>query len=234
MRITRNYMNGLLGGDNSPEGMNSLLMKALSRSSKGRKTNRASQLLNSTNDRSRQLTRNLATAAQSQKLYYNMKYHAGQAQDYANRLTDTGEDSIFQKARASGDPSEILSCVRGFVSQYNAMLQTLEESGTRTDRNYLTQLNSIARMSSFELKDCGVTRNADGTFTLDEQKLRTADLDALARTWNGSGNFAGRTLGWLDSVQASAERNMDAQASSAYSNLFNNYGNSGNYFNFFR
>lgn len=234
MRVTRNYLSSLLGGNNNLNTTNSLLQKALSRSSKGRKANRASQLLNSTDNRSRLLTQNLATAAGSQKLYYNMKYHAGQTQEYADKLTDTGEDSVFAKAKESGDTSEIISDVRGFVSQYNAMLDNLRDSGTRTDQNYLTQLNNASRMSSSDLKACGVTRNADGTLTVDDKKLAAADMDTLERVWQGRSGFASRVSVWVDSVQSSAERNMDAQASSAYSNLFKNYGKSGNYFNYFQ
>lgn len=154
--------------------------------------------------------------------------------DYADRLTDNSDKSLFAKAKESGDTAEIVSNIKGFVSQYNDMLQSLRDSGTRTDSSCLTQLNSISRQSSAALLSCGVTRNSDGTLKVDEEKLAAADLDTLEKVWSGNSSFAHRASRWADSIQSNAERSMEAKASSSYSNLFNNYGNSGNYFNFFR
>ena len=101
-------------------------------------------------------------------------------------------------------------------------------------------------MNSSELDSCGVTRNTDGTLTVDDTKLAATDLATLEKVWNGNSSFAGRAALWADSVESHAERNMKAEASSSYSNpfntygsnnysnLFNNYGNKGNYFNYFR
>lgn len=231
MRVTRNYMNNLLGanGNNST----SLLQSALSRSSKSKKTGRTS-LLNSLNNRNKLLAPNVKTEAQTQKLYYNMKYHAGQVIDYADKLTDKGDSSLFAKAKESGDTSEVVSNIKSFISQYNSMLAELKESGTRADTTYLTQLNSITSLNRTDLASCGVSRNADGTLTVDDDKLSNTDIETLEKVWNGKSGVAARASLWADSVESSAERNMTAQASNTYSNLFKNYGNSGNYFNFFR
>ena len=231
MRVTRNYMNNLLGGNGS--NTTSLLQRALSRSTKSKKTSRA-DLLNSVNKRNNLLTQNVKTAAQTQKLYYNMKYHAGQVMNYADKLTDKSDDSLFAKAKESGETSEIVSNIKSFVAQYNNMLADLKESGTRTDNTYLTQLNSITSLNRADLTSCGVTRNADGTLTVDDEKLSNTDIDTLEKVWNGKSSVAARVSTWADSVESSAERNMTAQASNSYSNLFKNYGNSGNYFNYFR
>lgn len=233
MRVPRNYMNGMAGG-NGINGMNSLLQRALSRSSKGRKTSRTAALLSSVNNKNKLLNQNTATAVQNQKLYYNMKYHAGQVMDYADKLADKGDKSLFAKAKESGDTAEIVSNIKGFVSQYNSMLANLRESGTITDNSYLTQLNSISSMNRSDLESCGVTRNADGTLKVDEEKLAATDIETLEKVWNGSNSFVNRTSLWAKSVEANAERSMKAELSSSYSNLFKNYGNSGNYFNYFR
>lgn len=169
----------------------------------------------------------------TQKLYYNMKYHAGQVCGYGEKLADQGKTSLFAKAKESGSNAEIAANIRGFVSQYNSMLENLRESGTRTDNNYLSQLNNISGMKSSELASCGVTRKSDGTLAVDDKKLAETDLETLEKVWNGKSGFGGRVSLWADSVESSAESSMEAKASSSYSNLFNNYGSSGNYFNFF-
>ena len=60
------------------------------------------------------------------------KYHAGQVCDYGNKLADQGKDSLFAKAKESGSNAEIVANIKGFVGQYNSMLENLRESGTRS------------------------------------------------------------------------------------------------------
>lgn len=231
MRIPRNYSSALL--NNRTGNSYSLLQSALSRTSRGKRLSQSAKLLSgltSTNNVYANLTKG---TADTQKLYYNMKYHAGQVCEYGDKLVDQGKSSLFAKAKESGSNAEVTANIKGFVSQYNSMLENLKESGTRTDNNYLYQLNSISGMKSSELAACGVTRRSDGTLAVDDKKLAATDLETLEKVWGGKSGFAGRASLWADSVETTAERSMEAKASTSYSNLFSNYGNSGNYFNLF-
>lgn len=233
MRIPRNYSSALLSGRNRTSGSYSMLQSALSRTSKGKRLNRSAQLLSGLQRKNNIFANTVQGTAEKQKLYYNMKYHAQQVCEYGNKLADQGKTSLFAKAKESGNNAEIAASIKGLVGQYNSMLGNLKESGTRTDNNYLSQLNSISGMNSSELASCGVTRKTDGTLVIDDEKLAAADLETLEKVWGGKSGFASRVTLWADSVETAAERNMEAQASSSYSKLFNNYGKSGNYFNFF-
>lgn len=240
MRVTRNYMNSLLSrnnmssllnGNSKSSGTSSLLQSALSRSSNRR--SRFNLNNSKTNGISGSAIGNLTSSVNSEKLYYNMKYHAGQVCDYADKLKDKGEDSIYEKAKESGNTEEIIANIKGFVKQYNSMMANMKESGGRSDVNYQTQLNNLARLSSSDLAATGVTRKMDGTLVIDEKKLAEADIETLGKVWGGSSSFASRAALRADSVESYAERSMEAKASSAYSDLFNTYGSKGNYFNFF-
>ncbi len=232
MRVTRNYMNSLLGANNSLNGTSSLLQRALSRSSKGRNINRSARLKNSKVNRNVLLGSMVQNTGNTQKLYYNMKYHAGQVSDYAKKLTEKGDSSLFTKAKESGSTAEVVANIKGFVGQYNSMLQNLKDSGSMAYNNYAAQLNSISGLNSSELASCGITRKSDGSLLVDDKKLGSVDVETLEKVWNESG-FVSRTAVWADAVESAAERSMEAKASSSYSNLFNNYGSKGNYFNFF-
>ena len=233
MRITRNYMSNLLNGNNKSSNASSLLQSALSRSSRGRRS-RLSVQNSRTDSLGKISTSNLTGSANSEKLYYNMKYHADQVYDYAERLNGKNKESVYEKAKASGSTEEIIANIKGFVSHYNSMVANMKKSGSRTDDNYQTQFNHLARSSSLELASTGVNRKSDGTLEIDEKKLAEADIETLEQVWGGSTSFASRIALRADSVASYAARSMTAQASSAYSSLFNNYGSKGNYFNFFR
>ncbi len=244
VRVTRNFMGGMmnrkmssvLNGNTSDKTTqkNSLLQSALSRTGRSRSSRNKRTNKNGQDSRIKALTSNITGSANSERLYYNMKYHAGQVCEYAEKLSDQSKKSLFKKAEENGSTAEVVAAVKGFVSQYNSMLGNIEESGTRTDKNYQTMLNNLSRSNSAALATCGVIRQADGTLSVDDEKLESADLETLKKIWSGSSSFAARAASWANSVENVAERNMKAEASSPYSNLFNQYGSSGNYYNFRR
>lgn len=249
MRVTRNYRSGMLNfRKNSNKTANSLL-NTLQRNSISRRTNTLSNILG--NGKSSSTASSLfdkkfptssttsTSTAKSQKFYYDMQYHARQVGEYADALQSSEKDSIYDKARESGSTEQIVSNIQSFVRQYNNMLDDLQESGSRTDTAFLTQLNSLSRAAEKDLASTGVTRRADGTLVIDEKKLEAADVDTLEKVWSGS-SFAKKAGAKAGTVEATAERNIEAEKSSTYSpfdrtNLYSNTrSSSGNYFNYRR
>lgn len=243
MRITRNYRDGMVNfRKNNNNSQTSLLQSALSRSGTSRRANRLASLLG--NKKSTVMSgltdRNFVnSASKSQKFYYDMQYHAKQVGEYADALKSTEKDSVYDKARESGNTDEIVANIKSFVNQYNHMLSDLEESGTKADASILNQLNSMSRTSERDLALAGVTRKADGTLVVDEKKLEMVDVDTLEKVWGGNG-FSSKAAASAGSVEAAAERNIEAEKSSIYSpfdrtNLFSSGSrNSGSYFNYRR
>ena len=217
MRIPRNYSSALLSGRNRTGGSYSLLQSALSRTSKGKRLNRNAQLLSGLQRKNNIFSNTTLGTADKQKLYYNMKYHAQQVTEYGNKLAEQGEKSLFAKVKESGSNAEIVANIKGLVGQYNSMLGNLRDSGTRTDSNYLSQLNTITGMNSSELASCGVTRKTDGTLVVDDEKLASADLATLEKVWGGRSGLASRVSLWSDSVETTAERSMEGPPMSMFS-----------------
>lgn len=223
------------------ESNSSQIQTALSRSSLGNRATRLQNLLGNkkaskTSDIfNREFITSPQTTQKSQKFYYDMKYHAGQVEEYGQALKKTEKDSIYDKARESGSTEKIVDNIKGFVAQYNRMLADLEESGTRTDVNFLNQLNSMSRVGERELSQTGVSRRADGTLAVDEEKLLAADVDTLEKVWGGNGFPAGASAR-AGSVEAAAETNIEAEKSTTYdpfarSNLYQYGSNVGSRFN---
>ncbi len=249
MRVTRNYRNGML---NFRKGNNSevdSLVNTLRRNSARRRSNTLANILggsskssalNSRFDTSKLYDRNFISSTEKpQKFYYDMQYHAKSVGEYAEALQSSSEDSkeesLYEKAKKSGSTDEIVSTIKSFVSQYNKMMEDLEESGSTSDSMLRIQFDSLARASEKELAATGVTKRSDGTLTIDEKKLEAASVDTLEKAW-GSG-FSTKAGAKAGTVEATAERNIEAEKSSTYSpfNRANLYGNStrssGNYFN---
>lgn len=240
MRVTRNYRNSLVN-PRKKDSKSSQIQTALNRSSLNSRATRLQNILGNkkTSKGSDLFNRDFITSSQtaqkSQKFYYDMKYHAGQVGEYGQTLKKAEKDSVYDKARESGSTEQIVSDIKGFVTQYNHMLDDLKESGSKADESILYQLNSMSRTSERELAETGVTRLADGTLAIDEKKLLAADVDTLEKVWGGNG-FPSKAAARAGTVEATAERNIEAEKSTTYnpfaqSNLFNYGSNVGSRFN---
>lgn len=216
MRVARNFMSAMLGIGNKKTSSRSRRMNSLQPTGANRFLNTAK-----TNQ----------TGA-TQTIYQNMKKNAGEVQYIASELTKTGEDSVFAKARESGSTTGIVNQVKDFVSQYNGMVRSLRSSGSRTDNSYLNQLNSNAMMYRSALQATGVTKNSDGTLSINDKALKSASVDQLEKAWGSSTSFAAKTIAAASNVQANAVSAMNNMVNNSYSSLLRNFGTSGNYFNF--
>lgn len=195
--------------------------RALSRSSK----NNASRYLTNTS------TANKTNSTMA--VYQNMKNNAGEVQYAASKLTNAGDNSLFAKAKESGDTTEVTKQVKEFVNQYNNMVRNLKNGNSRVDSSYLNQLNSYATMNRNALQATGVTKQSDGTLSVDDKTLQGASLEQLQKAWGSSSSFAAKAGTTAAYVQSSAVSSLNSLMNNSYSNLLRNFGTSGSFFNFF-
>lgn len=217
MRVSRGFMSSMLGLGNKSNTKRSRMMDRLN-------TNGANRFLS---------TQNTKKTNNAQSAYMNMKNNAGELQNIASKLTNTGEDSLFAKAEESGDTSEITKQVKEFVDKYNGMVRNLRSGGSRVDNSYLNQLNANATMYRSALQATGVSKNADGTLSVNNKILSGASVNELKKAWGTGTSFAAKTRTTAANVSDNAVSSMNNLIANTYSNLLRNYGSRGNYFNFF-
>ncbi len=217
MRVSRNFMSAMLGMGTKNTTKRKRMMDRLN-------TGGTNQYLN---------TNTVNKAGSTQANYQNMKNNAGELQAIASKLTATGEDSLFAKAKESGSNVDVTKQVKEFVDKYNGMVKSLRISDGRVDNSYLNQLNASASMYRSALQATGVSKNADGTLSINDKALREADIEQLEKAWGEDPSFASKVSEAAKNVEANAVSGMNSMIENAYSNLLRGYGVRGNYFNFF-
>lgn len=219
-RVTRNFMNALMYGSmNRTTGKNHMMDKY------AYGTPTTNRFLKTLQDN---------YAKNSVSAYQNIKDKADALQASAAKLTAQGDDSLFEKARESGDTSGVTAQIKDFVEQYNNMVRSLKGSGDRLNSAYADSLNTYATMHKNVLLTTGVAQQADGTLKIDETALRSASLDALERAWGRESSFTPKAAKTASLASANAVSSINSKMSNSYSNLLRNYGSSGNYFNYWR
>ncbi len=151
----------------------------------------------------------------------------------AGKLTKKGEDSLFEKAKASGDYTEIYEEVEALVDSYNDTLDALGKETGALNLFYRQSLTDITGENKEALDSIGITVNKNGSLKLDKDKLKAADLETLEKVL-GSEKGVSDHLAFVSSRIADNARTnvesmsevykMDGSLISAYPNQYNFWG----------
>lgn len=137
---------------------------------------------------------------------------------YASKLANTDKNSIYDKAKESGDLKELLSDVGKMVEEYNATMSQLKKTGGTMDEFYRRQLIEIPAGCKDALKSIGITQAKDGSLSIDEKILQNADADTLKRALGSETKFASK----LSLVSNRINQNASANVTSAFSRYTSN------------
>jgi hypothetical protein len=122
-------------------------------------------------------------------------------------LTKTGSKSLFNKKEVTVtdektgektttkqyDKDAIVNAVKSFVKDYNETLNTVGSiSNKKVARNlsYMEKQTSVYKSS---LEKVGITIDADNKLSINEEKLKKADMIKVKSLFNGSYSFAAQT-----------------------------------------
>ena len=87
-----------------------------------------------------------------------LKEAAENLSDYAEKLYDDGKDSLFAKAEASGDTSELVAHITSMAEAYNKTLKYLGSSDSALNKFYGQELKNYTSDHSSALQAVGVVR----------------------------------------------------------------------------
>lgn len=177
----------------------------------------------------------------------SVKKEADELAKSASRLTQTGSGSLFhakevtvtdektgKKTTAQEyDMDAIAKAVKSFAADYNSAVEAGSASSNKNvSRNtqYMTDLTGIYKSS---LSEVGITIGKDNTLSVDEDKLKSANIDTLKKVFNGKSSFAAHTASRSASISSSAARAVSTAStygSTGRYNLFNDYYGSYNWY----
>lgn len=120
------------------------------------------------------------------------------------------ENSLFDKAKESGDTKDVVKGIENMVTAYNDTLQALRKETGAINRLYLESLKSAAKENETALKNAGVTMAEDGSLVIDKEKLSGADPETLEKAFGPSGNFTSKVSYVAGRVEDNAAANLES------------------------
>lgn len=143
------------------------------------------------------------------KAYEKIKKAADEYEKAAEKFTDQSEDSVFAKAKASGDRTELYESIDQLIEKYNSTIKSMHAGGGTLDAYYLQMFAGAAADQKEALSSIGITVGKDGSLSADKDKLKAADLESIEKVLGADSAFVTRT-GFVagrtsDHARASAE-----------------------------
>lgn len=161
--------------------------------------------------------------------YEKLEKTADQLSEAASVFMESGKDSIFSKARESGDSKDICNAVEDFVGKYNNTLSALKNASGTLNDYYSQMLNSAAFDKKEALESIGISIAKDGSLSVDRDKLKGADIDTLEKVLGNTTGFtkkAAYAAGRVSDNARTNQRSLSSQYSSGgtpYSALAGKY-----------
>ena len=154
-----------------------------------------------------------ATAIAKKKNYSKLEDISGNLNGYASSLVATDKNSIYDRAKESGSTKDIVSSAKKMVESYNATLKQLRETG-----DTLNEFKDIPAGDKEALKSIGITQAKDGSLSIDEKVLQSADADTLKKVLDGDTGLASKTSFVSGRISQNAASNVVSTSSQYTSN----------------
>lgn len=166
-------------------------------------------------------SKNNASALLMKNTYTKLEDSSEKLSKYASSLLETEKDSIYDKAEESGSTSSIVSNVSKLVEEYNSTINQLNKAGGSMNEFYRQQLKAIPSSCKDALKAIGITQQKNGSLSIDEKTLKSADTATLKKALGNDTGFASK----IDFISGRVNKNAAANAASA-SSQYNSRGSS--------
>ena len=152
-------------------------------------------------------------------------------------LSASGDASLFKQKNEEGSASDMSSYdadklvggIKDFAKSYNSVLSA---SATSTDtklRKSVSDMQSLTKANADGLSRAGISIGKDGQLSVDEDKLKSADVTKLKSLFNGAGSYGAQTAAYASQVNYYSTLNDSGSGSSYDAN--GSYSNAGGLLN---
>lgn len=131
----------------------------------------------------------ISTSKDSTKLLAGIQE---EAQDLTKTATDLYKNtSLFDKKDGKYDTEKIYEAVKGFVDDYNSVVEKTSKSNVGQIANTTAAMVNFSSVNKGILGSLGITMNSkDYTLEIDEDTFKNADMAVAKSMFQGTGSFA--------------------------------------------
>ncbi len=168
-----------------------------------------------------------STSADSSKTLAAVKSDSDQLTNSAQALLKKGSASLFNKVTQTDkdgntvtdyNRDKIYSSIKSFADNYNTMINSAEDINSSSILRSISGMVSTTKSNEKMLSQIGITINSDNTLSVNEDTVKSADIEKIKSLFNTTGSY-----GYYISAKAS-EINFNAGIEAGKANTYTSYG----------
>ena len=147
--------------------------------------------------------------------YTAIKKAAAGLQTHSGKLLATGSDSLFAKAMPENSSSltdaelsqnedKVLKEIDSFIDDYNTMVNNMSSTGGTLNNLYLKQIKGFVSVAQSAFKEIGVKQKSDGTLSVDQKTMKSADMEDLKKVFGSKNSFTAKVSAKSETVESNA------------------------------
>lgn len=145
------------------------------------------------------------------------------------KVTKTTTDENGEKVtKTDYDRDAIYSAVKAFADAYNSTLDSAADQDNLSILRKAAIMTKSTAVNQGLLKDVGITIGEDNKMTVNEEKLKTADISTLKTLFSGYGSYAAG-IGQKAADITTISNQLIKSASNSNASLYNRSGNYSSY-----
>ncbi len=139
--------------------------------------------------------------------------------------TEEGEN-IFEKARKTGDTTELCEAIEKLAEKYNALTATLDDSKDTMNVFYKQYMSELVDDNGEALEGIGISKGKNGKLTVDKDKLKASSVDDLEKVFGEKNPLLSKLAFLTTSIGSNASASLDSISSGYLSDGSSVSGNS--------
>lgn len=165
--------------------------------------------------------------------YEKQEKAADELDTIAQKLSASGKDSLWEKAKESGETKEVTKKAQELVEKYNKLLESMKGATGALNEFYRRSLKELPEQHAEELAKIGITSKKDGSLEIDQEKLKGASLEQLEKVFGKDSAFTPRISYISSRIADNAGANLenlsgsylpDGNAASSHLNKYDFWG----------
>lgn len=127
----------------------------------------------------------------------------------AEKLSESGKDSIWEKIKESGDTAEITKKAQELVEKYNKLLENMKGTSGALNEFYRKNLKELPKQHTEALAEIGITSKKDGSLEIDQEKLKGASAEQLEKLFGKDSSFLTKLSYVSSAIGDNASANLE-------------------------
>lgn len=177
----------------------------------------------------------LQTVSEEEKALNQVQVDAQSLSKSADALITRGTDSLFRekditvKTEGEGettkrgyDTDAIYKAVKKFADGYNSLMTSMGETKSDSISSQVSRMANLTKTYEKQLGDAGIEIGSNHKLTVNEEKLKAADISTLKTLFNGNTSYAYNVATKASMIQVSAKSEADSTKLYTSSGNYNN------------